>query len=119
MPVCKATLTGKKCRDWLASTKAWRTVTGAATDATGVTRVEVLAYAKIGKKYLTLAGTKLKSVKTKALATKTPVAAKVTTGGWTISLPKLPPGSWTLQVRAVDPAGNLSGWTTLKVKIKS
>lgn len=118
-PKCKPALKGKKCKTWLAGAKAWRTVTGTAVDRTAVAKVEVLAYAKVGKKkFKTLSGRKLKTVKTKALATRTPVAARIVPGGWTISLPKLPRGKWTIQVRATDSAGNVSGWVTLKAKIK-
>ncbi len=117
-PACKPSLKPKKCKAWLASAKAWRTLTGTTKDASPIAKVEVLAYAKVGKKkFKTLSGAKLKTVKTKALAAKTPVPARLTRGGWTLALPKLPKGRWTIQVRATDAAGNVSAWRTLKVKI--
>ena len=81
--------------------------------------MEVLAYAKIGKKYLTLAGTKLEERQDQGAGHEDPRRRQGVHGRLDDLAAEAAAGPWTLQVRAVDPAGNLSGWTTLKVKIKS
>jgi alpha-tubulin suppressor-like RCC1 family protein len=117
-PKCAKKLKRAKCKKWLASAAAWKKVTGSAADAGAITKVEAVLHRKNGKKWQALVGKKFKNVKTRALAEKSIVVAKSRGSVWSLSLPKLSAGTWTLRARAVDASGNTSGWLKRTVKIR-
>jgi hypothetical protein len=115
MPACRAHASKKACAKTRRSATAWRTLRGTAKDAapsTGLARVQVGAYRRVGKRYRALVGTRFKTVSKatalKALKTVKPTAA----GAWKLKLPKLTAGRWTFRARAVDVAGNVGAFAT-------
>jgi hypothetical protein len=116
------TLTLPGCAQRLAHAAC--TLTGKVADnAAGTLRVELGAVLK-GKakatQVLAVAASKLRQM-TPAAAARSYVAAKVKAGTWTLKLPKLPKlrkGAWTIRVRAIDAAGNVSRVVTRSIRLE-
>lgn len=113
------TLTLPKCARRLA--RAPCTLTGrVADDRGGALRVEVSVVRGAkgkGKKVLALAGAKLRQMTTSA-ASRAFVRGTVRGATWSLTLPKLRTGTWTVRVRATDAGGNVSHVVSRKITLR-
>lgn len=116
-PACAKKLSAAKCRALRRTAKAWRTLTGTATDAGGVARVEVAVFAKLGKRWYAVSGGRVATVKDRTAAEKLVTRGTTTGTRWSAKLPALRAGSWTVRIRAIDRAGNASAWKQATVRI--
>jgi len=116
-PRCKHKLSKKACKHYLASTKAWRTLSGTVTAPAGLAGVQVAVYRTKGKLIEGLVGKRFRKT-TKAKARKTFTTANVNSASWSLHLPKLKPGSYTILVRATDKAGHVSATVTKTLQLK-
>jgi hypothetical protein len=118
-PSCPKKLSKKACKRRRASTGAWRTLGGGVTDpapSSGIASVQVAVYLTRGKRIVGLShGRFLKTTKTKARTAF--VSAKVSGEKWSLKLPRLAPGSYTILVRASDRAGNVSALLSRTVRL--
>jgi hypothetical protein len=120
LPHCARRLSRKACRRLRASTAAWRTLSGAVTDpapSSGIAGVEVAVYRTHGVRIEAFSGGRFRRA-AKAKARRTFVAARVSGTRWTLRLPKLSPGTYTILVRARDRAGNESAIVTRSVRLR-
>lgn len=104
-PSCKKKLSKAACRRHKRSTGTWRTLSGTASDASSmITKVQVAVY-RIHRKHLeSLRGGRFHK-STMKQAARTFVSVAVEKGRWSLRLPKLTPGAYTILVRATDAAG--------------
>jgi hypothetical protein len=113
------TLTLPKCARRLV--RAPCTITGkVADDRGGALRVEVSVVRGAkgkGKKVLALAGAKLRQMTTSA-ASRAFVRGTVRGATWSLTLPKLRTGTWTVRVRATDAGGNVSHVVSRKITLR-
>ncbi|MDX6663884.1 MAG: hypothetical protein QOG68_90, partial [Solirubrobacteraceae bacterium] len=96
------------CKTVRARRASWRVLKGTVTDAapsSGITRVEVSAITRHGKRCSALRKDGFAKVSCKAKLRY--FAATVTGGTWKITLRKLPRGTIRIRARARDAAGNL------------
>jgi hypothetical protein len=115
-PSCPKKLSKKACKRYLASTNAWRTLSGTVKAPAGIASVRVAVYLTRGKHVEGLVGKRFRKT-TSAKARKTFTAAHVSGARWSLHLPKLKPGRYTILLRATDRAGHLSTVTkTLLLK---
>jgi hypothetical protein len=118
-PSCPKKLSKKACKHRRASTGAWRTLGGGVTDpapSSGIASVQVAVYLTRGKRIAGLShGRFLKTTKTRARTAF--VSAKVSGDTWSLKLPKLASGSYTILVRASDRAGNVSALLSRAVRL--
>ncbi len=121
-PVCPKKLVKhrKACKLFLLSRAAWQTLTGQVSDpapSSGIAGVQVAVYLTSGKRVEGLAGKRFRKT-TKAKARTSFVAAKVTGAKWSLRLPKLKPGSYTILVRATDKAGHVSAPISKTIRLR-
>lgn len=119
-PKCPHKLSKKACERRLASRKAWQTLTGTVTEAapsSGIAGVQVAVYLTHGERIEALVGKRFRKT-TKAKAHKTFVTAKLSGTRWSLRLPKLKPGLYTILVRATDRAGRVSATVTKTVRLR-
>jgi hypothetical protein len=119
-PKCSHKLSKNACKRRLASRKAWQTLTGTVTEAvpsSGIAGVQVAVYLTHGKRIEGLVGKRFRKT-TKAKARKTFVTAKLSGSRWSLRLPKLKPGLYTILVRATDRAGHSSPVLSKTVALK-
>ncbi len=120
LPKCPKRLSKRACKRRLQSRSAWQTLTGAVTDpapSSGIASVQVAVYLTRGKHVEGLVGKRFRKTTT-AKARKTFTAAKVSGASWSLRLPKLGPGRYTILVRATDRAGHVSATVTRTVQLK-
>ena len=107
-PSCPHKLSKRACRHRRSSRAAWQTLSGTVTDpspSSGIGSVQVAVYRAAGHKVFGLSrGSFRKTTRTKA--SKAFVAATLQGQRWSLKLPKLKPGSYTIVVRATDRAGH-------------
>jgi hypothetical protein len=118
-PSCPKKLSKKACKRRRASTAAWRTLHGSVSDpapSSGIASVQVAVFRTHGKRILGFShGHFITTTKSKA---RTAFAtAKVSDDTWSLKLPKLAPGSYTILVRARDRAGNVSALVSRTVRL--
>jgi hypothetical protein len=109
-PPCSPKLSKRACRRRRASPSAWRTLSGsvaAHTPLSGGVSVQVAVYRTRGGHVFALRGGHFRAT-TKARARTSFAAAKVAGSRWSLGLPKLAPGVYTILVRATDRAGQAS-----------
>lgn len=109
-PRCPRKLSKKACKRLRASRKAWQTLTGTVTNpapSSGIASVQVAVYFTHGKRIEGLAGKRFRKT-TKTKARKTFVTAKVIGSHWSLRLPRLKAGVYTVLVRADDRAGHVT-----------
>ena len=119
-PRCPKKLSKKACKRLRASRKAWQTLSGTVTEpapSSGIASVQVAVYRTAGKHVEGLVGKRFRKT-TKAKARKTFVSAKVSGSRWSLRLPKLRPGSYTILVRATDRAGHVSPTVAKTVRLR-
>ncbi len=120
-PPCSRKLSRRACRRLRESPSAWRTLTGsvaARTPLSGTVSVQVAVYRTRGGHIFALRGGRFRAT-TKARARTSFAAAKVTGGTrWSLRLPKLEPGSYTILVRATDRAGQAPATVSRIVTLK-
>ena len=120
LPKCAKKLSKKACKRRRASRSAWQTLAGAVTDPTpssGIASVQVAIYLTSGKRIEDLIGKRFRKT-TSAKARKTFTAANVSGASWSLHLPKLKPGRYTILIRATDRAGHLSATVTKTLQLK-
>lgn len=104
-PTCKKGLSKAACKRYRSSPAAWRTLSGGVTDASSViTRAQIAVYRSRRKHTESLHGGRFHKSTIKQAA-KTFVPLTIEQGRWSLRLPKLLSGSYTIDVRAVDAAG--------------
>jgi PKD domain-containing protein len=119
LPVCAKKLSKKACNRFRASRAAWQTLTGQVADPTssgGIADVQVAVYLTSGARIEGLLGKRFHKT-TKAKARTTFGAATVSGAHWSLRLPKLKPGTYTILVRAADRAGHVSMTIAKTVKL--
>jgi hypothetical protein len=119
LPKCSKKLSKKACKRLRATPGAWRTLTGSVADpapSSGIASVQVAVYLTHGKRVDGLLGKRFRKT-TKARARETFALAKVSGTRWSLRLPKLSPGTYTILVRATDRAGNVSATISLSVRL--
>jgi hypothetical protein len=119
LPACSKKLSKSKCKRHQAQRIAWQTLTGRVTDpapSSGIASVQVAIYRTSGKTVEGLSGKHFKKT-TKSKARKAFVSAKVSGTHWSLRLPTLKAGSYTILVRAKDRAGHVAT-ITKSVKLK-
>jgi hypothetical protein len=119
-PACPRKLSAKACKRRRSSTAAWRTLRGTASDPTTssvIARVQVAFYLTQGKRVLGLRGGRLRKT-TRAKARATFVTATLRRDTWSLKLPQLSAGSYTILVRATDRAGQSSALLTRTVRLR-
>jgi len=107
LPACGRRLSKKACARLRSSIGAWQTLRGTVLAPAGMRLVQVDVSRASGSRYEVLAGGRFRRT-TKARARATFVRAKVTGTVWTLRLPKLRPGRYTIVVQATDEAGRRS-----------
>jgi hypothetical protein len=120
LPKCAKKLPKKACKRRRASHGAWQTLTGTVTDpapSSGIAGVQVTIYRATGKQIEGLIGKRLRKT-TKVKARKTFTAASVSGAGWSLRLPKLKPGRYTILLHATDRAGHLSATVTKTLQLQ-
>lgn len=129
LPVLKVTLDGPPCAHKLsrracgrrrASPSAWRTLSGSATSQTplgGPLSVQVAVYRTQGRHVYALRGGRFRA-STRARARTSFEAAKVSGAHWSLRLPKLEPGSYTILVRVTDRAGGAPATVSRTVTLR-
>jgi PKD repeat protein len=120
LPKCAKKLSKKACKRQRASRSAWQTLTGTVTDpapSSGIAGVEVAIYRTTGKRIEGLVGKHFRKT-TKTKARKTFTAATVSGASWSLHLPKLKSGRYTILVRATDKAGHVSATVTKTLQLK-
>lgn len=100
-PTCKKRMSKAACKRYRSSPAAWRNLSGGVTDAT---RVQIAVYRTHRKHTESLHGGRFRRSTIKQAA-KTFVPLMIEKGRWSLRLPKLISGSYTIDVRAVDAAG--------------
>lgn len=107
LPACPKKLSKKACKRYRASRKAWQTLSGTVVSpGSAVAGVQVVVYRTHGKTVEALAGGSFRKT-TKAKALKDFVSARVKGTRWSLALPKLKAGSYTILVRATNKAGRM------------
>ncbi len=120
LPKCPKKLSKKACKRRRATRSAWQTLTGTVTDpapSSGIASVQVAIYRTSGKRTEGLIGKHFRKT-TKAKARKTFTTANVSGASWSLHLPKLKPGRYTILLRATDKAGHLSATVTKTLQLK-
>lgn len=110
LPACKKKLSVTRCKRFRRSRKAWQTLRGAVSDpapSSGIASVQVAIYRVRGKRVEGLSGGRFRKT-TKAKARSKFTRASVSGGRWSLHLPTLSAGAYTILVRATDRAGNVS-----------
>jgi PKD repeat protein len=110
LPACAKKLSKKACKRRRASHSAWQTLSGTVTDpapSSGIVGVQAAVYRTKGKRIEGLVGKRFRKT-TKAKARSTFVAAHVNGTHWSLRLPRLRAGNYTILVRATDKAGHVS-----------
>jgi hypothetical protein len=100
----------KACKRYQTSRRAWQTLTGSVIDpapSSGIASVQVAVYLTSAKRIEGLVGKHFRKT-TKSKARTAFLSAKLSAGKWSLSLPKLKAGRYTILVRASDRAGNIS-----------
>jgi hypothetical protein len=118
-PSCPKKLSKKACKRRRASTAAWRILHGGVSDpapSSGIASVQVAVYLTRGKHIVGLSHGRFAAT-TKAKARTAFVTAKVSGASWSLKLPKLARGSYTILVRASDRAGNRSALVSRSVRL--
>lgn len=118
-PACPKRRSRAQCVAFRRTAAAYRKLTGTVNDPSGIARVEVVVAGQAGKRWYAVSGRRLvaRNGRTAALATVNRATLRGTT--WTVAgLPKLRKGRWFIRVRAVDGAGNASGWVQRTVTIR-
>jgi PKD domain len=116
-PACPKKLSKKACKRYLTSTRAWRSLSGKVTAPAGPASVQVIVYLTRGKTIEALTGKRFHKT-TKAKALKDFISARVNGVRWSLTLPKLKPGSYTIMVRASDRAKDISATVTKTIKLE-
>lgn len=116
-PRCRHRLSRKACKHYLASATPWRTLRGTVTAPAGLANVQVAVYRTEGKLIEGLVGKRFHKT-TSAKARKTFTTAKVRGASWSLQLPKLGPGHYTILVRATDRAGHVSATVTKTLQLE-
>jgi len=117
IPTCPKKLSKKACKRFQASRAAWQTLTGQVTaPSSAIAGVQVAVYLTSGKRIEGLSGKRFRKT-TKAKARVTFVTAKVSGTHWSLRLPKLKPGTYTILVRANDRAGRVSATVVRTVRL--
>jgi hypothetical protein len=120
IPACAKKLTKKACKRFQASRAAWQTLTGQVVDpasASGIASVQVAIYLTSGKRIEGLLGTRFRKT-TKAKAHTTFVTATLIGAHWSLRLPKLKAGTYTILVRATNNAGYASATISKAVQLR-
>jgi PKD repeat protein len=120
MPACSKKLSKKACKRRQASHSAWQTLTGQVTDpspSSGIANVQVAMYSTKGKHVEGLTGSHFRKT-TKAKARKAFATAKLNGSHWSLKLPKLNAGRYTILVRATDRAGHVSATISKTLTLK-
>ncbi len=117
-PSCPRThkLSKRACKRRSSSRSAWQTLRGTVTDpapSSGIAGVRVAVYRVAGRQVFGLSGSRFRRT-TRAKARNSFVTAAVSGQRWSLKLPKLKPGSYTIVVRAADRAGHTA---TLSVTV--
>jgi hypothetical protein len=109
-PSCPRKLSKKACKRRRASRSAWGTLSGRVTDpapSSGIASVQVAVYVTRGKHVYGLSGGRFRKT-TKGKARTAFTTARISGTNWSLRLPKLKPGTYTILVRATDRAGHAS-----------
>lgn len=115
-PSCPKRLSKSACRRRRQSHSAWQTLSGTVSDSapsSGIGGVKVAIYRVQGRHVFGLGSGHFRKT-TLSKARKTFASATLGGGRWTLRLPKLAPGSYTIVVRASDRAGHT---TTIKLAV--
>jgi PKD repeat protein len=110
MPACSKKMSKRACKRRQASRRAWQTLTGRVTDpspSSGIAGVQIAIYLTKGKHIEGLTGGRFRKT-TKTKARKAFATAKLNGSHWSLKLPKLKTGRYTILVRATDRAGHVS-----------
>ena len=119
-PPCAHKLSRRACERRRASPSAWRTLSGSVTGQTplgGPLSVQVTVYRTQGGHVFALRGGRFRA-STRARARTSFAAAKVTGARWSLGLPRLAPGSYTILVRATDRARGASATVSRTVTLR-
>jgi hypothetical protein len=120
LPKCAKKLSKKACKRRRASHSVWQILTGRVTDpapSSGIASVQLAIYRTSGKRIDGLIGKRFRKT-TKAKIRKTFTAANVKGASWSLHLPKLKPGRYTILIRATDRAGHLSATVSVTLQLK-
>jgi hypothetical protein len=115
-PSCPRKLSKRACKRRRGSRSAWQTLHGTVTDpapSSGIAGVQVAVYRVAGRQVFGLSGGRFQKT-SRAKARNTFVKAAVSGQRWSLKLPKLKPGPYTIVVRASDRAGHTA---TLSVTV--
>jgi hypothetical protein len=118
-PACPRRLSKTACKRRRASRSAWQTLKGTVTDpapSSGIASVQVAIYRMQGRRIFALSKGRFRKA-SKARARSTFTAARVRGGGWSLTLPKLTAGTYTILVRASDRAGHVSATVSRTIKL--
>jgi hypothetical protein len=119
-PPCSHGLARRACERRRASPSAWRTLSGSVTGQTplgGPLSVQVAMYRTQRGHVFALRGGRFRA-STRARARTSFAPAKVTGAHWSLRLPKLEPGSYTILVRATDRAGEAPATVSRTVTLR-
>lgn len=104
-PKCKKKLSKAACRRYKSSLGAWRTLSGAASDSTStITRLQIAVY-RVHRGHVESLRRGRFRKSTIRQAAKTFMSLTVKNGRWSLHLPKLISGNYTIVVRAIDATG--------------
>ncbi len=119
-PSCRRKLSKRACRRHRESAGAWRTLTGTVHEGSppqGTASVQVAVYRTQGRHVFGLSGGRFRKFSlTKARMSF--VAAGVSGTSWSLKLPRLKPGRYTVLVRATDRAGSTSATVSVTVRLR-
>jgi PKD repeat protein len=117
-PACPKHLSKRACTRFKTSRAAWQTLTGQVNDPSSANAtVQVAVYFTSGNRVEGLLGTRFRRT-TRTAARMTFVTAKVTGGRWSLRLPSLRAGKYTILVRARDTAGHVSATISRTVQLR-
>jgi len=121
IPACAKKLSKKACRKFQASPTAWQTLTGQVVDTSSSVNdkatVQIAVYIANGKRIEGLIGKRFRRT-TVARARTLFVPARVLGTNWSLRLPKLKAGTYTILVRAIDAAGQTSATLSKTMRLK-
>jgi hypothetical protein len=119
-PACSKKMSKKVCKRRQVSHSAWQTLTGQVTDpspSSGIASVQIAIYLTKGKHIEGLTGGHFRKT-TKTKARRAFVTAKLNGSHWSLKLPKLKAGRYTVLVRATDRAGHVSAVVSKTLQLK-
>ena len=117
VPTCAKRLSKKACKRFQDSPAARQTLSGGVIGHSSPAKVQVAMYLTNGRQVEGLVGKHFRKT-TKAQARMTFVTASISGLHWSLRLPRLRPGTYTVIVRATDTAGLTSAIISRTVRLR-